>query len=133
MTRAKQRISNSKMRALEEFIRVSKDGTYFGKQGIIYILRKSRNLSREVVIRVLGIPGKDIGQSVHDMNSSNGSTRVDLFFKGMGSGMRLAFTNYPDHSIIRLTCDRRIITEEDVSTEEINVIDISHDLFHKGV
>ena len=88
------RMTNKQMLALEQFIILSPDASEFAKRVIIWVLRQTQNLTRQVALSIWNEQyGSDraaeVQDSVHAMNSMNSKTRMDLFFDGMGTEMML--------------------------------------------
>jgi hypothetical protein len=82
------------MLALEERIINSKDSTDFAKRIIIWLLRKTQNLTWPVALSVLDATYgaelcAEMQNGAHDMLSSNGSTHLGNFFRGMGTEVTL--------------------------------------------
>jgi len=94
------KITDDQMRALEEFVRCSPDANEFGKKAVLYVLRKSENLTKPVCLTLPdGAEGRDwvdgceadqMQNAVHDMRSANGHTHIDLLFYAMGTDFSLS-------------------------------------------
>ena len=78
------------MKALEKFVVASHDGTEFAKKAILFLLRHSENLTKSVSLSAFGPLADEMQDGAHDMNSCNGTTRIDLFFHGMGTEFGLS-------------------------------------------
>ena len=70
-------ITDKQRRALELVVARSVDATELGKKAVIWLLRQSHDVSRNVVATFSAQQGaKQIADSVHDMLSSGGSTHL---------------------------------------------------------
>lgn len=103
-------VSPDRIGALEEFIMVSPNATPVAKKTLLWMLRQTKGLSLPVSLMIPPLdddppvddedPSKkdshgfsaQVAYGVHDMNSANGKTRIDLFLRGMGSPMH--FTSH---------------------------------------
>jgi len=79
-------IPSSQMKAIEKIIAYSEDVNDFTKRIIIWVLRKTNNLTRNVVVSIEDLTQ---GFGVHNMTSCNGTTHIDLIFQAMGTEMSL--------------------------------------------
>lgn len=86
-------MSDAQMDALERFIAASSNASEFAKKVIIWTLRQTQNLTRPVALSIWdkdsGPNSSQVQNAAHNMDSVNGKTRIDLFFGGMGTEMRL--------------------------------------------
>jgi len=83
-------VRGRQMRYLELVIAESIDATDFGKQALIWMLRQTDGLSRNIAVSLPFSWGKQtvrgVYKSVHDMCSDNGSTHLWRTFAAMGVG-----------------------------------------------
>jgi len=100
------RMTDDQMKALELFVAASKDATEFGRNAVIYALRQTDNLTQPVYLSLPTSPSifadkraEEMYSSVCRMLSIDGTTRISLFFKGMGTEFGLSCLRggfYPD-------------------------------------
>lgn len=80
-------VNDRQMQALEYFISKSTDATDYAKKAIVWALRQTNNLARNIAVPFSydwdREKTQEIAYGVHDMRSSNGSTLIQVVFKTM--------------------------------------------------
>lgn len=88
-------VSDHQMKALEYYISKSRDATEYAKEAVIWALRQTNNLTRNIAVSFLNVwdekKANEIATSVHDMGSSGGSTLLQTFFKAMDIQRSISF------------------------------------------
>ncbi len=89
-----KRMKDSQMKALQRFIMESHDASDFAKKAILFALRHTNNLTEPICLSLPPLFDEklagEVQDGVHDMLSCNGTTRIDLFLKGMGTKMAMS-------------------------------------------
>lgn len=87
-------MSAEQMQAIEAAIAYSRNATDFAKKVIIWTLRQSRNLTRQVALSIPepfeGFKAEEVQSGVHDMVSCNGTTHIDCLFQAAGTKVHLS-------------------------------------------
>lgn len=89
------RVTDRQMKELEKLVFSSRDAEELGKKLLVWMLRKSENLTRPVRMTLIdpaegreGLMKSHVAAyAAHDMNSLNGSTHIDFILGAMGSPM----------------------------------------------
>lgn len=82
-------VTSDQIEALEICIINSRDVKPPAKKVLIWLLRQTRNLTRPVCLLMPNENplGRVVSYSVHDMQSANGTTHIDVFMRAMQSDM----------------------------------------------
>ena len=82
-------VSDTQMAALELLIVNSEHANELAKQVAIWMIRQSDNLASHVRFSVPKIPGAEIWDGIHGMNSHDATTRLPLVLAAMGTCLML--------------------------------------------
>ncbi len=86
------KLTDKQVENIEYLIATSKNATDFAKKVIIWFVRQTKNLTKQVALSVpeefLGEPANQIQDGVHDMSSVSG-TQIGIVFAVAGTEMRL--------------------------------------------
>jgi hypothetical protein len=87
-SKSRRHISAEQLKYLEYLIWKSRNADDFSKKCLIWLIRQSQGLTRQVRIVDMSIAGK-VCHGFHDMCSENGTTHIDALFGLIGSEMRV--------------------------------------------
>lgn len=85
-----KRITNLQMELLEKYIAMSRDCNEFGKKALIWMLRRTKNLTVPVSLSLTPKHGKlveEFSRGTRYINSASGSTHIWLLLRLIGSPM----------------------------------------------
>lgn len=98
------RATDEQMVKIRRYIIKSPDASDFAKKAVLWLLRKSENLTKPVSLSFARRHESctiEVCKGIHDMDSANGQTRLSDFLKELGINEMFFYYVYP----LRITDD----------------------------